>query len=188
MYIGQNLVHGKVLVQTHSFLFLMGLPWWLSGASLYTAGDTGDPDSVPGLGRSPGGGNGNLLQCSCLKNPMDRGAWWARVHGVAESNMTERLRLSSDKDIEVPRSSEPPRAPSVQNPQTCVQVSLTQSLRVKVGTHICVTEDVLGLNCHDWMCVCVVFPRRSWESLTSQFPLGREEISLPNCPEDHRPP
>jgi len=40
---------------------------------------------ISGLGRSPGGGNGNLLQYSCLGNPMDRGAWWARVHGVAES-------------------------------------------------------------------------------------------------------
>ena len=41
--------------------------------------------SVPMLGRSPGGGNGNLLQYSCLQNPMDRGAWWATVHGVAKS-------------------------------------------------------------------------------------------------------
>ena len=42
----------------------------------------GDPDSIPGLGRSPGEGNGNPLQYSCLENPMDRGAWWAAVHGV----------------------------------------------------------------------------------------------------------
>ena len=41
--------------------------------------------SIPGLGRSPGGGNGNPLQYSCLENPMDRGAWWATVHGVAKS-------------------------------------------------------------------------------------------------------
>ena len=43
----------------------------------------GDSSSIPGSGRSPGEGNGNLLQYSCLENPMDRGAWWATVHGVA---------------------------------------------------------------------------------------------------------
>ena len=48
------------------------------------AGTTGDQGSIPGSGRSPGGGNGNPLQCSCLENPMDREAWWATVHGVAE--------------------------------------------------------------------------------------------------------
>ena len=48
--------------------------------------NAGDVGSVPGLGRSPGGGNGNPLQYSCLGNPMDRGAWWATVHGVAEES------------------------------------------------------------------------------------------------------
>ena len=48
-------------------------------------GDTRDTCSIPGLGRPPGGGNGNPLQYSCLKNPMDRGAWQATVHGVAKS-------------------------------------------------------------------------------------------------------
>ena len=42
-----------------------------------------DPGSFPGLGRSPGEGNSNPPQYSCLENPMDRGAWWATVHGVA---------------------------------------------------------------------------------------------------------
>ena len=45
------------------------------------AGDTTDVGSIPGLGRSPGGRHGNPLQSSCLENPMDRGAWWATVHG-----------------------------------------------------------------------------------------------------------
>ena len=49
------------------------------------SGDAIDSDSIPGSGRSPGGGNGNPLQYSCLGNPMDRGAWWATVHGAAKS-------------------------------------------------------------------------------------------------------
>ena len=45
--------------------------------------------SIPESGRSPGGGHGNALQYSCLENPMDRGAWWAIVHSVVESDMTD---------------------------------------------------------------------------------------------------
>ena len=45
----------------------------------------GEPGSIPGFGRSPGEGNGNPLQYSCLENPMDGGAWWAAVHGVTKS-------------------------------------------------------------------------------------------------------
>ena len=48
------------------------------------AGDARDASSIPGLGRSPEVGNGNLLFCSCLENPMDRGAQWAAVHGVTK--------------------------------------------------------------------------------------------------------
>ena len=48
------------------------------------AGDTRDAGSIPGLGRSPGGGNGNLLQYSCLGNPMDRGARWATLQSVTK--------------------------------------------------------------------------------------------------------
>ena len=49
------------------------------------AGDIGDMGSIPGLGKSPGGGHGDPLQYSCLENPHGRGAWWATVHGVAKS-------------------------------------------------------------------------------------------------------
>ena len=51
-------------------------------ASAYNAGD---PGLIPGLGRSPGEGNGSPIQYSCLENPMDGGAWWAAVHGVTKS-------------------------------------------------------------------------------------------------------
>ena len=57
-------------------------------ASAYNAGDLG---SIPGLERSPGEGNGNPLQYSCLENPMYGEAWWATVHGVAKS----RTRLGN---------------------------------------------------------------------------------------------
>ena len=56
------------------------------------SGDTRDLGSIPGLGRSPGAGNGNPLQSSCLGSPMDRGAWWATVHGVAK-NLTQLKNL-----------------------------------------------------------------------------------------------
>ena len=49
------------------------------------AGDMIDVGSIPELGRSPGEGHGNPLQYSCLENPMDKGAWWATVHGVTKS-------------------------------------------------------------------------------------------------------
>ena len=49
------------------------------------AGVVRDTGSIPGLGRSPGGRDGNPLQYSCLENPMNREAWWATVHGVAKS-------------------------------------------------------------------------------------------------------
>ena len=56
--------------------------------------NAGDLGSIPGLGRSPGAGNGNPLQCSCLGNPMDRGAWQPIVHGVTkESDTAEQLGM-----------------------------------------------------------------------------------------------
>ena len=60
---------------------IMGFPH--SSVGKESAHNAGDPGSIPGLGRSPGEGNGKPLQYSCLENPMDRGAWRATVHGVA---------------------------------------------------------------------------------------------------------
>ena len=81
-------VMGSETVAT-CFCFLSGLKQGGSDgkASAYSAGDLG---LIPGLGRSPGEGSGTPLQYSCLENPMDGGAWWATVHGVAKS----RTRLS----------------------------------------------------------------------------------------------
>ena len=59
-----------------------GLPWWISGKE--SALDTEDVGLIPGLGRSPGEGNGNPILYCCMGNPMDRGAWRAIVHGAAE--------------------------------------------------------------------------------------------------------
>ena len=66
-------------------------------ASAYNVGDAG---SIPGSGRSPGEGNGNPLQYSCLEYPMDRGSCWATVHGVAKS----RTRLSDFTSLLTPKS------------------------------------------------------------------------------------
>ena len=57
------------------------------------AGDSEDAGSIPGSGKPPGGGNGNPLQYSCLKKPMDRGAWQVTVLEVAESDKTEHAHI-----------------------------------------------------------------------------------------------
>ena len=72
--------------------FKVRASWWLTGKE--SPCNVGDLGLIPGLGRSPGEGNGNLLQYSCLGNPMNRGAWGAnRPWGHKESNMTEQLTL-----------------------------------------------------------------------------------------------
>ena len=62
-----------------------GFPGGTNGKEHTNAGDIRDAGSIPGLGRSSGGGNGNPFQCPCLENPMDREAWWATVHSVTKS-------------------------------------------------------------------------------------------------------
>ena len=66
------------------------------------AGDEGDVGSIPGLGRSPGGGHGNPLWYSCLEYPMDRGDWWSTVHRVEQSR-TQLKRLSMHPSLSYQR-------------------------------------------------------------------------------------
>ena len=63
-------------------MLISRLPWWLRGKE--STCNARDADWIPGSGRSPGEGDSNPLQYSCLKNPMNRVAWWAAVHGVAK--------------------------------------------------------------------------------------------------------
>ena len=79
----------------------MGFPGDSEGKA--SACNAGDPGSIPGSRRSPGEGNGNPFQYSCLENPMDRRAWWATVHGVTKSrtqlsDFTHSLRKSKWTD------------------------------------------------------------------------------------------
>ena len=74
-------------------LELLGLLWWLKGKE--SACNAEGLGLIPGSGRSPGEGNGYLLQYSGLENSMDRGAWWATAHGIEESFTAERLTLSA---------------------------------------------------------------------------------------------
>ena len=77
---------GWILNMIASYLFLFVT--FLGGSDgKETACNSGDPDSIPGSRSSPGEGNNNPLQQSCLENPMDEGTWWATVHGVAELDM-----------------------------------------------------------------------------------------------------
>ena len=84
------------------------------------AGDLRDMGSIPGSGRSPGGGHGNTLQCSCLENPMDRGAWQASVHRVTQSQTGLKWLISS-------RFSYPKKGPLLelhsQVPKCCISLT-----------------------------------------------------------------
>ena len=65
----------------------LGIPGRLGSKEAIANADVGDASSIPGLGSSPGEGNSNPLQCSCLENPTDRGAWRVTVHGVTKSRL-----------------------------------------------------------------------------------------------------
>ena len=89
---------GKLLYVTiyldfmHIYIHIHTHTWGFPGGSVVknlpaNAGDLGKTGSIPASGRSPRGENGNPLQHSCLENPMDRGAWWPRVHGISKSLM-----------------------------------------------------------------------------------------------------
>ena len=78
------LLQGMVIKQYNCFL--MGFPG--GSAVKNPPANTGDMGSIPGSGRSPGEGNGNPLQYSCLGNPTDKGAWWATAHSVAKESDT----------------------------------------------------------------------------------------------------
>ena len=79
----RSLAWGKLSTSFLSFLEMLGYPGGSDGKE--SACNVEDLSLTPGLGRSPGEGHGNPLQCSCLENPIDRGAWRAIVHGVTKS-------------------------------------------------------------------------------------------------------
>ena len=79
---GRKTLHFSLAVLTKAAV-KRGLPRWLTGKE--STSQAADSSLIPGSGRSPGEGNGNPLQYSCLENPMVRRAWWATVHGVAKS-------------------------------------------------------------------------------------------------------
>ena len=83
-----------------------------------SAGDTRDADSVPGSGRFLGGGHGNLLQYSCLENPMDGGTWWVTFHRVAKGRT--RLKRLSTQHIDTYLS----QSPAVAKLRTTVVLNL----------------------------------------------------------------
>ena len=95
---------GKVMSLLFNMLFRLLVACTGGSDDKASACNVGDLDSIPGLGRSPGEGNGNPLQYSCLENSMDGGAWWATVHGIAKSRIrlsdfTSLLQLSSKEQV-----------------------------------------------------------------------------------------
>ena len=94
-----------------------GLPWWLSGKE--SACNARDMSSIPESGRSPGEGNGNPLEYSCLGNLMDRGAWWPTVHGVIKELDTTKQQ-QQHKFLATPCNMQDLSSPS--RDQTCTPI------------------------------------------------------------------
>ena len=82
---------GFVFVYAYIYVFKLKMGFPGGSEVIASAGNAGDPGSIPGSGRSPGEGNSNPLQYSCLENPMEGEAWYTTVHGVTKS----RIRLSN---------------------------------------------------------------------------------------------
>ena len=83
MYVTWHIEHTHTHTHIYMYIYIYIYSFPRSSVSKESVCHAGDPDLIPGLGRSPGEGNGNLLQYGCLENPMDRGAWQAIVCGVA---------------------------------------------------------------------------------------------------------
>ena len=93
-------IHTHTRIYIYTYTHIYSIQWASQVAQVVknpstNAGDKRDASSIPGLGRSPGVGNGNPLQYSCLENSMDRKGWWATVHGAAESDRAEWLTTST---------------------------------------------------------------------------------------------
>ena len=84
-----------VYLPADNLMTTLGFPG--GSVSKESARNAGHLGSIPGLGRSPGEGNGNPLQYPCLENSIDRGAWWARVNRVTESDTTDELFMRNSE-------------------------------------------------------------------------------------------
>ena len=117
-----------------------------SVSSKESACNVGELGSIPGSGRSPGEGNGNPLQCSCLENPMDRGAWRATVHRVTKSGTrVKRLGTRTSKDVQEwyePKEGNRrgPRPPGKHNPSESRRWNSAPTAWFHLGSELCLAR------------------------------------------------